>query len=146
MNIVYLYGMDSAFMRYYFLSKSPRKDIYTTAFWAVVINSIVISLVIIGASAFSSDIIFGAPDFSFHMKLAALILFLDTFSNLPYLILRAEERSIAYSSIRIIRFFMELAFNIIFVVILKEGFLGILYANALAAFINALILIPYGLI
>ena len=63
MNIIYLYGMDSAFMRYYFLGKSPRKDIYTTAFWAVVINSIVISLVIIGASAFSSDIIFGAPDF-----------------------------------------------------------------------------------
>ena len=46
MNIVYLYGMDSTFMRYYFLGKFSRNDIYKTAFLGVSINAVLISLLI----------------------------------------------------------------------------------------------------
>ena len=46
------------------------------------------------------------------------------------------------SAIKILRFLIELSLNIIFVVYYKFGFLGILYANVLAAFINVIILLP----
>lgn len=145
MNIVYLYGMDSAFMRYYFLGKFDRKDIYKSAFVGVAVNAILISAFIFAVSAFLSNLIFGSVDYVFHIKLSATILFLDTFSNLPYLILRAEEKSIQFSTIKIIRFVLELTLNILFVVYYKLGFPGILYANAIAAFINVLILLPFQL-
>lgn len=143
MNIVYLYGMDSAFMRYFFLGKHERKDVYKSAFLGVMVNSILLSLIIFFSSVFISKIIFGSVDYVFHVKLAATILFLDAFANFPYLILRAEEKSVQYSTIRIIRFVLELSLNILFVVYLKHGFLGILYANVLASFINVLLLLPY---
>jgi O-antigen/teichoic acid export membrane protein len=45
--------------------------------------------------------------------------------------------------IRIIRFLTELGLNILFVVYYKLGFLGVLYANVLAAFFNVLVLLPF---
>jgi O-antigen/teichoic acid export membrane protein len=143
MNIVYLYGMDSAFMRYYFLGRFDKKDIYKSAITGVAFNAIAVSILIFITSSFLSQIIFGSVDYIFHIKLAATILFLDTFSNMPYLILRAEEKSVQFSVVKIIRFILELALNFLFVVYYKLGFIGILYANALAAFINVLILLPY---
>ena len=104
MNIVYLYGMDSAFMRYYFLGKHSRKDIYKTSFIGVTLNALIISGLIFLTSTFLSQLIFNSVDYVFHVKLAATILFLDVFCNLPYLILRAEEKSVQFSVIKIIRF------------------------------------------
>ena len=143
MNIVYLYGMDSAFMRHFFLGKQDKKDIYKSAFIGVMTNAVLLSVIIFATSVFLSKIIFGSVDYTFHIKLSATILFLDAFANFPYLILRAEEKSVQYSTIRIVRFLLELALNIFFVVYLKKGILGILYANVLASFLNVIILIPY---
>ena len=143
MNIVYLYGMDSAFMRYYFLGKHSRTDIYKTSFIAVTFNALIISGLIFLTSTYLSQLIFNSVDYISHVKLSATILFLDVFCNLPYLILRAEEKSVQFSTIKIIRFITELSLNILFVVYYKMGFIGILYANVLAAFINVIILLPY---
>jgi len=135
--------MDSAFMRYYFLGKYSRKDIYKTSFVGVTVNALLMSGLIFLTSTFLSQLIFDSVDYVFHVKLSATILFLDIFCNLPYLILRAEEKSVQFSAIRIIRFLTELGLNILFVVYYKLGFIGILYANVLAAFINVIILLPY---
>lgn len=143
MNLFYLYGMDSAFLRYSYDKKYDRKDVYATAFFAVGGSAFILSLVIFFSASASSTIIFGAGDYQFFVKAAALILLFDTFSNLPYLILRVEEKSISYSTIRIIRFLIELMLNIWFLVFLKLGIKGILYANIIAAFINILILLPF---
>lgn len=109
----------------------------------MLVNSFLLSAVIFTASVFLSKIIFDSVDYVFHVKLAAAILFLDAFANFPYLLLRVQEKSVQYSTIRIVRFILELTLNIFFVVYLKKGFLGILYANLLASFINVLILLPY---
>ncbi len=143
MVVFYLYGMDSAFMRYYFLGKHKRADIYKTAFMGVSANALIFTAVVYFSAPFLAEIIFGSADYSFHIKLSAAILLLDTFSNLPYLILRVEEKSTQFSAIKIIRFLIELGLNILFVVYYKMGFIGILYANILASFINVIILLPY---
>lgn len=143
MNIIYLYGMDSAFLRYYFLGKHSRNDTYKTAFIGVTLNALLISAIIFVSSTFLSQVIFNSVDYVYHVKLSATILFLDVFCNLPYLILRAEEKSVQFSVIKVIRFIIELFLNILFVVYYKMGFIGILYANVLAAFMNVLILLPY---
>jgi O-antigen/teichoic acid export membrane protein len=61
------------------------------------------------------------------------------------LVLRAEEKSNLYSAVRVGRFLLELLLNIVFVVYLKKGVLGILYANLLASLINLLALTPFQL-
>lgn len=145
MNVFFLYGIDSGFMRYFFLGRHERKNVYSTAIRLLTFSGLVTSGVILIFAAPLSEWIFGGGGYEFFVQIAAAILFFDTLANIPYLILRAEEKSIAYSGIRIGRFLLELTLNIVFVVVLKMGVKGILYANLAAAVINLLVLIPFQL-
>ncbi len=145
MNVLYLYGIDSAFMRYFFLGQHQRKDVYSTAIRLLSFSGLVTSGIIFLFARPLSYWIFGDSGYEFFVQIAAAILFFDTLANIPYLILRAEEKSIAYSAIRTGRFILELGLNIVFVVMLKMGVKGILYANLIAAILNFMILIPYQL-
>lgn len=145
MNVVYLYGLDAAFLRYYFLGKHSRKDIYSTAIKSLSATALLTSVLIYLFADTIAVILFNAEGYSFFVKMAGAILFFDTLCNLPYLILRAEERSITYSAVRVGRFVVELILNILFVVYFKLGVKGILYANLAAAGLNLLALLPFQL-
>ncbi len=143
MNVFYLYGIDAAFLRYFFLGRHSQKDIYRSAIQVLLSSALLSSIVVFLAAEPLADVIFNAPGYAFFIKIAAGILFFDTLCNLPYLILRAEERSVTFAALRTGRFILELALNLYFVVYLKTGVKGILYANLTAAIINLLVLIPY---
>jgi len=145
MNVVYLYGLDAALLRYYFLGKHSRKDIYSTAIKSLSVSALLTSVLIYLFADTIAVILFNAEGYSFFVKMAGAILFFDTLCNLPYLILRAEERSITYSAVRVGRFVVELILNILFVVYFKLGVKGILYANLVAAGLNLLALLPFQL-
>jgi O-antigen/teichoic acid export membrane protein len=142
MNVVYLYGIDSAFLRYFFLGKHAKEDIYRSAIQVLSLTALLTSIILYGLSEPISVLVFDDTGYQFFIKMAAAILLVDTLCNLPYLLLRAEERSIMYTGIRLGRFLLELIFNLIFVVGLRLGVKGILYANLSAAFINLLVLFP----
>ncbi len=143
MNFVYLYGMDSAFLRYFFLGKSDRKTVFSTTFFVLLLSGTATSLLLYFFAQPISSLILFSPELSDLIRLSALILFLDSLGNLPFLILRAEERPVSFSVFRMIRFTLEIVLNIVFVVVLHKGVLGILYANVLAAFVNLLMMSPY---
>ena len=104
MNVVYLYGIDSAFMRYYFLGRHTREQVYGSAIRILSITALITSVIIYIFAEPIAVLIFDSTDYGFFVQIAAGILFVDTLCNLPYLILRAEERSILYSGLRIGRF------------------------------------------
>jgi O-antigen/teichoic acid export membrane protein len=142
MNVFYLYGIDAAFLRYYFLGKQKKEDVYRSAIQILSITSLITSLIIYLLANPLSVVIFNEAGYSFFVKIAAAILLVDSLCSLPYLILRAEERSVMFTVIRLGRFLLELLLDIIFVVFLKTGVKGILYANLIAAVVNLIVLIP----
>lgn len=142
MNILFLYGMDSAFIRHYYSGKHTKEDVYKTAFWGVGVNALFWSILIFLLAHPLAIYLIGSAAYTLHLKLVALILFMDAFSNLPYQILRAEEKSTRYSLIKIFRFLIEIGLNIYFVVVLQYGILGIFYATTIASFANLLVLVP----
>ncbi len=145
MNVIYLYGMDSALLRYFFLGKFKKEDVYKTAFSAVAVGALFLSAFLLFFSASIGKIVLSNGNLGFLIRLTAAILFFDTLANLPYQILRAEEKSVIYSAVRVGRFLTELVLNILFVVYLHYGIVGILYANVIAAFLNLLVLLPFQL-
>lgn len=145
MNFVYLYGMDSAFLRYFFLGKSDRKTVFSSIFLVLMGSGLITSLLLFIFAGVISDLILFSSELALFVRLAALILFFDTLGNLPFLILRAEERPLTFTSFRMLRFSLELLLNILFVVVLKKGVAGILYANILASLINLLVMLPFTL-
>ncbi|GAB4376655.1 MAG: oligosaccharide flippase family protein [Calditrichia bacterium] len=144
MNFFYLYGMDSAFLRYFFLGKSDRKTIFSTVFFILFGTSLLSSVLLWIFSDILAKTLLFSSELSYLVRLAALILFLDTLGNFPFLILRAQERPVAFTVFRMLRFSLEILFNLLFVVILKKGVPGILYANVLASFLNLLIMFPFA--
>lgn len=145
MTIFYLYGIDLAFMRYFFLGDFRRADVYRTAITSVTVSSVVLSAALMLLAPDVAYFILGPGDYSLLVKLAAGVLFLDSLANLPYLLLRAEEKSVTYSLLRIGRFFVEITLNVLFVIVLRKGILGILYANLISSAVNLLLLLPFQL-
>ncbi len=143
MNIVYLYGMDSAILRYFFLGKYKRSDVYSTGFKSVVVNSFLLSFVLFWFAPQLGAFVFAGTHYAPLIRISAAILFFDSIGNLPYLVLRAEEKSLHYSAFRIGRFILEFLLNILFVVVWHKGVMGVLYANVIASFLNLLALLPY---
>ncbi len=143
MTVIYLYGMDAALLRYFFLGKFRREQVYKTGFMGVLANSLFLSGLLFLFAEPLGNLILGGNGYGVFIRLAAVIMFLDGLGNLPYLVLRAEEKSITYSALRIGRFVVEVVLNILFVVVWRYGVIGILYANALASFLNLLALLPY---
>ncbi|MFZ0391422.1 MAG: oligosaccharide flippase family protein [Calditrichia bacterium] len=145
MNFVYLYGMDSAFLRYFFLGKSDRKTVFSTTFLVLFASGVLTSLLLTAFAGPLASLLLFSPELDQYIRLAALILLFDSLGNLPFLILRSEERPVSFTVFRMIRFSLELLLNIFFVVILKKGVIGILYANLIAAAVNMLVMSPFGL-
>lgn len=142
MNFVYLYGMDSAMLRYFFLGERDRQTVFSTTFFITMVTSVLTTLLVILFSAEVGEWILKSPAYAPLIRLAGAILFFDALGNLPYLILRAEEKSIQFTAFKSIRFALELVFNILFVVILRMGVMGIFYTSLVAAIINLLIMLP----
>ncbi|MBN2424375.1 MAG: oligosaccharide flippase family protein [Calditrichaceae bacterium] len=143
MTIIFLYGLDSAVLRYFFLGEYKREDVYKTAFLSLIVNVIFLSGLIIYFSESLAVVILDNSSLSRYMELTALILVFDSLGNMPYLVLRAEERSVLYSAMRMTRFFLEFILNIIFVMVLRQGVIGILYATLLASILNFFMLLPF---
>ncbi len=143
MTVIYLYGMDAALLRYFFLGKFKREEVYKAGFMGVLVSSLLFSGLLFLFAQPIGYLILGGNGYGAFIRLAAVIMFLDGLGNLPYLVLRAEEKSVTYSVLRIGRFVVEVALNILFVVVWRYGVIGILYANALASFLNLLALLPY---
>ncbi len=142
MNFVYLYGMDSAFLRYFFIGDKNRKTVFSTTFYVLLISSILTTVLILIFSHEIAEYMLFNAHLAQLIQLAGLILILDTLGNFPFLLLRAEEKPVTFTFFRMIRFSLELLFNILFVVFLKKGVHGILYANILASLLNLLIMLP----
>ena len=143
-NVIYIYGFDSALMRFYLLEKDEkeRKKIFTASLVPLIITSLVLSLLVLYFSGYLSAVIFNSLDYSRFFKWASGILFFDTLSVLGFLILRAQERSVLFVTVRLINVSITLALNIAFVVFLKLGVDGILMSNFAASLMTFVLLTP----
>jgi len=144
MNVFYSYGMDVAFLRYYVPEDNPvrRKEIFGLAFISLLISSALFSLAIFGASSRISYMIFGHQEYTELIQLASAILILDCLTILPFLYLRANERSVIYISFKFFNVMVSLTANILFIVKWGWGVRGIFWANTLASGLTLLALSP----
>lgn len=142
MYFVYLYGMDSSLMRYFFLGGQDRKTVFSSISIMLIFTGAVVTVILIIFSPFLAEVLLKNSSYQLFIKIAALILFFDSIGNLPFIILRAEEKSVQFTIFRVIRFVLEMVLNILFVVSLKKGVIGILYANLAASVLNLVIMLP----
>jgi len=142
MTIIYTVGIDAAFLRYFILSDDvvKRRRVFSTAFWAVFLVAIALTFCIYNFDTEISALLINVGDYSRLIRLTSLILLFDSLSVLPFLYLRAEERSVSYTALRFANVLVNVILNLYYLLYLKMGVEGILLANVWASGFTLLML------
>ena len=127
LNILFTYGLETAFFRYAEKEKgNPR--VYSTSLVSIVVSSISLSLIIIlFSSPIASWMNHGegqARMLPQYISWFAMILGLDAISAIPFARLRQENKAIRFASIKLVWIGVNVGLNIFFLLVcprLKDG-------------------------
>ena len=140
MNIIYHYGLDAAFMRYYNEAddSDARQSLFSTALWLSLGTSCVLSFLILSGSSGLASLLLGNGQYGHLLQLAAGILLFDAVSHVPFSLLRLKGRATFFVSIKLLNVVTTLGMNIYLVVIKGMGLDGIFLSVAAASAVTTL--------
>ena len=143
LNIIYIYGMDSAYLKFAaFKEIGDDKDNFSTPYISVFVTSLVLSFFII-LNKNSIVNLLGIPaGYDYLVYIAAGIIFLDSNAVIPYLKLRLDRQAKKFSLFKILQICVNIILNLYFILILGWGIEAILISNLLASFAALILLMP----
>jgi O-antigen/teichoic acid export membrane protein len=144
MTIVCTYGIDAAFLRYYILAENEqeKRQVFNTGLWSILLMAA--SLLALGTLFATplANLILGDSDYKYVMMLAAGILFFDALAKIPFLLLRAEERSALFVTLNVTSVVVNAVLTYIFIARLERGVNGVFEANLISSAFAILTLLP----
>ncbi|MCK4818189.1 oligosaccharide flippase family protein [bacterium] len=144
LNIIFTFGMDIAFLRFFILedSRERKRRIFSTVYWMIIGTGICFSTFMILNPEPLSRLIFHGAIYKTIIRLAAGILLTDALCLIPFLVLRGEEKSKRFVFLKFLNISVNIALNILFVVIMKKGIEGIFLSNLFASLFTLITLMP----
>lgn len=142
-NVVYLYGMDSAFMKYASLSdKSLKNDNYSTSFYSVLFTSTIFSLIV-----YSNRYTFGSwmsvpSEMNNIILYTILILFFDALTVIPFAHLRLIRKAKKFALLKTLNIALNVILNLILILIYNYGIEAVFISNVAASAFTFALLIP----
>lgn len=149
-TILYTYGLNSAFLRFYIMeeSESGKKRIFATAFITLLASSLCFSVVLYLAASPVARLLFSAESratgvpVTTVVRYGAIILFCDSLAILPFLVLRAEERSGRFVFFKSFNVVVNILLNVLLVAKMGRKVEGVFLANVISSALTLLMLVP----
>ena len=144
MNIVYSFGFDTAFMRFYSKDNVDNsQQVYNTALWSIAAISLSITLVLsLCIIAFPLQLEGIHTSATTLLLGAATIPFLDALMIIPYAHLRMERRSKRFALTKFFIIVFNVSLNILFVGTLHYGALGVIISGIVSSAFGVVLLLP----
>lgn len=144
MNVLYGYGMDVAFLRYVALQDNVRKQriLFSTGLISLLVTSFLFSLILILFQRPVSVLLFQSSLSAKFIIISAGILFFDAINLMPFMALRAKEKSVPFTLLKLANVVINISGNILFIPILKWGIAGIFWANLISSGFTFLLMLP----
>lgn len=143
LNIIYCFGMEGAFFRFYKKGEfEHNKIVFTHAYFMILGISIVVSSL---AYFFAEEIAPVMTDLDYGVtliRIAALIPLLDSMMTIPYALLRISNRPKRFAMTRFIVIVVAVALNILFIVILGWNAEGVFLSTLLANVVGVASFVP----
>lgn len=141
-QIIYFYGQDAAFIKFYKSNSPQQKIIGYTSYVLLIITSIVLTVIII---SFSDSIVIRllAVDKGIWIVYSAFILFFDTISSRVMLVLRIKEKSSIFLLISLITVLVSILTSYFLVISLNYGVDGVFLGTLSGVIIKFVFLLPY---
>lgn len=142
LNIIFAFSLPQAYMR--FASDSDGKD-QQTLFSSLQAVLILITL-FFGFSiyGFQSEILSAfnlTTELTQYIFWMLVILILDAWGQIPFADLRLKNKSLWYSSIKLLNIITNIFLNYWFLIVMKTGLVGVFYANAIASGVSLLVVL-----
>lgn len=133
--ILYSLGTDVSLLKYYTPEKLPerRKSLFSTVFILAAINSTFLTVIFWIFRTPLSSLVLESNSSSAILTLCFAVIWFDTMLSLPFIILRAENKSLQYGIFRVASAVINLVMNIWLVGFLKMGLKGVLVANIISS-------------
>ncbi|MCF7797867.1 MAG: oligosaccharide flippase family protein [Candidatus Marinimicrobia bacterium] len=142
MNVVFMYGMDSAFMRFFIPEKDEkrRSEVFSTVYISILGSTAVFTGLLFLLEPVLARSILGNDNNLLY--LAFVILALDGLSFLPVLYFRSVNKPVNYVAIIFGEVLLNLSLNILFVAVFRWGIRGVLLANICSSTLKLLLASP----
>ena len=138
--IVLTYGFETAFFRF---SKKENdvKVVYSTALISLLISStLFVLLVFLSSDSISNLMGYGIE--TKYIEWFAIIVALDAISSISFASLRQHNKALRFASIRLLNIFVNIGFNLYFIVYKEYGIEYIFISNLISSAVTILLLLP----
>ena len=129
-SVFYLYGMETAFQKLFLEAKDEesKKKIYSSTLILIFSTSVIFSVIIYFLSDTIASKITGSPANGYLIRLLAFILVADSMYRFPMILINSIQRSKLYSFLNSIAVIINVAVNIVLIVVYKQGIEAIFYS------------------
>jgi len=133
MNVVLHYGLDAALMKRYVQAEVEGRTRYlATAYLSFVITTTAFALILLVFRQPVAPLLLGG-DYPRFIIYVAGILFFDVLWSVPLLLLRSEEKPLAYIGFSLLNVTCSLGLNFLLVLKYKMGIEGVLASNLITS-------------
>ena len=138
--VLLTYGMETAFFRFSKKENNINKVYSTTLISILITSGIFIAIVLINSYSIATWI--GYSNHKEYIEWFAIIVTLDAISAISFASLRAEEKAIKFAIIRLTNIFVNIGFNIYFIVYQEYGIEYIFISNLISSTVTILFFLP----
>jgi O-antigen/teichoic acid export membrane protein len=143
-NILYAFGFESAFMRFYRGDNNEKALVFTQSFVPVVGIAACMSGILYVLRAHTAPFAGIGPDApSSLFALVLLIPFLDAVSIIPFAQLRMERKARRFATYKVLSVVVNIALNVILVVGMSLGSRGVFIAGACSSLVSVILVAPH---
>ena len=143
--VLLTYGMETGFFRFANREDYDAKSVYKTAYWTLFSTSALFALlVLIFQQPLATAL--GYADHAEFVAMMFVTVAVDAFASIPFAYLRNQKRPILFAALKLLFVVLNIAFNILFLVVLgKNDVFYVFLSNLLATAIQTLCLLPFTL-
>ncbi len=143
MNIVYIYGMDVAFLKYASLAEEQKKkDYFSTPFLLVSSTTLLATFVFLMLHNHLNQALDIPNQYDSLIVYLILILLFDTLSLIPFTNLRLKRQAGKFATIKILNIVTNLTLNLILILKYHYGIEAIFISNLIASALSFVLLLP----
>ena len=143
LNVVYGYGMESAYMKYVStLEQGSKRQVFSVPFFSVSMSGLVFSAALGLFAAPAAEVIGVPAQHTVLIVYAAVILFLDVLALIPFAALRMAHRPKLFASIKLIGIVVNVVTNVLLLFWARMGIAGIFLSNVISSGLVVALLLP----
>jgi O-antigen/teichoic acid export membrane protein len=146
MNIIYHYGLENAFIRFYSKTGASEghepRDVFSTVLTSLILSSVLFSLLIALFAPALSRVLLQSEAYTHIIRLTAAILFVDALFLIPLHYLRITNKALNFTLITLVNVLINVGLNIYLIRFRGMGIEAIFISNLAASGFNVLVLIP----